>query len=156
LKHTILIVLTLGVLFSCKTYYIPVETFREQFSEIDSTQLRMVRTKGPAGDIAEYPANPIDQIKCVDKDGNETELQNSPSIETRITTTNGKRTIFYFDRIYVQNDTLIGFRSRFIGLPKTIPLNEITKIEVQDGHKNFHYVEKKKLQLPTKHITYGG
>jgi hypothetical protein len=144
LKQIILTILTVGVLSSCKTYYIPVESFKEQISDIDSTQLRMVRTRGPAGDIAEYPANPIVQIKCVDKDGNETELQNSPSIETRITTTDGKKTNFYFDRIYVQNDTLIGFRSRFIGLPKTIPLTEITKVEVQDGHKNFHYVKKEK------------
>jgi len=144
LKHIILMVLALGVLCSCKTYYIPVESFKEQFSEIDSAQLKMVRTKGPAGDIVEYPANPIDQIQCMDKDGNETELQNSPSIETRITTTDGKKTIFYFDRIYVQNDTLIGFRSRFIGLSEIIPLTQIAKVEVQDGHKNFHYVERKK------------
>lgn len=144
LKQIILIVLTLGVFSSCKTYYISVKSFKEQLSDIDSTMLRMVRTKGPAGDIAEYPANPIDKIKCIDKGGNETELQNSPSIEARITTNDGKRIIFYFDRIYFQNDSLIGFRSRFIGLPKTIPLNEITKIEVQDGHKNFNYVENRK------------
>ncbi len=129
-------------LSSCKTYNIPVESFKSQISDIDSNQLKMVRTRGPAGDIAEYPANPIDQIKCVDKDGNEIELQNSPAIEARITTADGKKTILYFDRIYVENDTLIGYRSRFIGLPKKIALAQIIKIEIQDGQKNFNYVEK--------------
>lgn len=141
-KSLILKILILITLSSCKTYYIPLESFKSQISDIDSNQLRMVRTRGPAGDITEYPANPIDQIECVDKNGNETEIQNSPSIETRITTTEGERTIFYFDRIYVENDTLIGYRSRFIGLPKKIALTEITKVEIQDGHKNFNYVEK--------------
>ncbi len=145
-KHIsiVLAILISAIFSSCKTYHIPVESFKKQLSDIDSTQLRMVRTRGPAGGITEYPANPIDQIKCVDKGGNEIELQNSPSIETRITTSDGKRIILYFDRIYVQNDTLIGYRSLFIGLPKRIPLAEITKVEVQDGRKNFHYVEKKK------------
>ncbi len=140
-----IIILALGllsILSGCTTYYIPVESFKKQISDIDAAQLRMVKTRGPVGDIAEYPANPIDKIQCVDKDGNETELQNSPSIETRITTADGKKTIFYFDRIYVENDTLMGFRSRFIGLPTRIPLSEITKVEVQDGQKNFQYVER--------------
>jgi hypothetical protein len=144
LKQIVLIILSAGIFSSCRTYYIPIESFKEQLSNIDSTQLKIVRTRDPAGDIADYPANPIDKIKCVDKDGNENELQNSPSIETRITTSDGNRTIFYFDRIYVQNDTLIGFQSRFIGLPKAIPLAAITRVEIQDGKKNFKYVEKKK------------
>ena len=139
-KPLFLLILILTILSFCTTYYIPVESFKQQFSDIDSMQMRMVKTLGPAGDIAEYPAYPIDNIKCVDKNGNKVELRNSPSIESRITTADGKRTIFYFDRIYVQNDTLIGYRSRFLGLPKRIPLSEIVKIEIQDGHKNFHYV----------------
>lgn len=140
-KHIITSVLILAILHGCKTYYIPVESFKNQFSDIDSTQLRKVKTRGSAGNITKYLANPIDYIKCVDKNGNEIELENSPSIETRITTTDGKKTILYFDRIFVQNDILIGYRSRFFGLPKRIPLSEITKIEVQDGHKDFRYVE---------------
>lgn len=141
LKYAIFTIYFLTIIYSCKTYYIPVESFKKQLSDVDSTQLKIVKTRGPGGDVAEYPSNSINEIKCVDKDGNKTELKNSPSIETRISTKNGKRATFYFDRIYVQNDTLIGYSSRFVGLPKRIPLSEITHIEVQDGHKNFHYVE---------------
>lgn len=128
-------------LAACKSYEIPLSSFKRQFAGIDSSLLRIVKTRGPAGHIEEYPANPIEYIKCIDKNGNDYSLQNSPSIETRVTTSDSKRTILYFDRIYVQNDTLIGYHSRFIGLPKRISLIEITKIEVQDGKKDFHYVK---------------
>jgi hypothetical protein len=141
LKSRILAIPIVAVLSGCQTYYIPVESFRSQFSEIDSTSLRNVRTLGPGGLIHEYLANPIDQISCIDKDGNPLKVKNSPSIESRITTEDGKRTIFYFDRFLVRNDTLLGYQSRFIGLPKTIPLDQITKIEVQDGKKDFKYLK---------------
>lgn len=126
---------------SCQTYEIPVESFRVQFSAMDSTNLKMVRTRGPAGDVAEYLANPIVQIQCVDKGGNPVYVPNSPSIEARITTQDGKRTIFYFDRFIVRRDTLFGYRSRFFELSKAIPLKHISKIEIQDGKKNFKYLK---------------
>lgn len=56
LKTEFLFLLFLG-LISCKTYYIPVESFKEQFNGIDSTKLKIVNTRGPAGDIAQYPEN---------------------------------------------------------------------------------------------------
>jgi len=127
----------------CKTYYIPVDSFTEQMKDIDSVELRTVYTKGPAGDVVSYETYPIDYIKCVDKKNNPVELKNSPSIEIRFTDKNNKRTIFYFDQIYIQDSTVIGDGSRFISYQKEIPLNEIKQIEVQDGRKNFKYVEKK-------------
>jgi hypothetical protein len=129
---------------SCKTYYIPVDSFKAQFKGIDSTKLRLVNTRGPAGDIVEYLANPIDFIKCVDKDNKPFELKNSPSIEIRFTENNNKRTIYYFDRIYLQDTLIIGDMSRFIRYKKGISINSIKLIEVQDGLKNFKYVDKKK------------
>ena len=144
LTKTGLIVLIIFGLFSCKTYYIPIKSFKEQFSEIDSTKLKIVNTRGPAGDVAEYLANPIEYIKCVDKNNNPFELKNSPSIEIRFTLNNNKKTIFYFDYIYLQDSLVIGDRSRFFYMKKSIPLNDIKKIEVQDGHKNFKYIDKRK------------
>lgn len=90
----------------------------------------------------EYLANPIEKIKCFDKDGKPHELYNGPNIETRFTyRDNGKRKriIFYFDRIYVTENSVTGFRSRFMGLRKTIPLDSIKKIEVQNGGKSYRY-----------------
>ena len=129
------------VLNACKTYLIPVQSFKEQFNGIDSTKLRLVKTRGPAGDVAEYLANPIEYIKCVDKSDMPLELKNSPSIEIRFTEKNNKRTIFYFDRLFVQDTLIIGEMSRFIRFRKGISINNVILIEVQDGHKNFKYVE---------------
>lgn len=133
------IFLVLG-LSSCKTYYIPVDSFREQFAGIDSTKFKEVKVRGPMGESYEYYANPIQTIRCIDKNNIQAELRNSPSIEIRFTYDNNKRTVFYFDRIFVSNDHVVGVQSRFISsIRKTIPLKTITKIEVQDGKKNFHY-----------------
>jgi hypothetical protein len=71
------------------------------------------------------------------------ELKNSPSIEIRFTENDNKRTIYYFDRVQVQDTLIIGDRSRFLGLRKGISINNVKLIEVQDGHKNFKYVDKR-------------
>lgn len=126
----------------CKTYYIPLESFKEQFRGIDSTKLRMVNTKGPMGDIVEYPANPIEYIQCVDKNNHPVVLKNSPSIEIRFTEHDNKKSIFYFDRVFLQDSLIIGDKSRFIHYRKGIPIGNVKLIEVQDGRKNFKYVNK--------------
>jgi hypothetical protein len=78
-------------------------------------------------------------IKCIDDKNKEAAIANSPSIEMRITH-NGHKTIFYFDRVYVGDSLLTGVESRFISaIRKSIPLKEISRIEVQDGKKNFRY-----------------
>ena len=134
---------TLGLLFvtSCTTYLIPVDSFKKQFAGIDSTRFRQVNVIGPIGETYNYLANPLRTINCVDKKGNPFELVNSPSIEIRFTYGDkNKRTIYYFDRIYVNDSCIIGVQSRFISsIRKTIPLKSITKIEIQDGKKNYHY-----------------
>ena len=138
----ILILLFLSmVLNACKTYLIPVQSFKEQFNGIDSAKLRLVKTRGPAGDVVEYLANPVDYIKCVDKSDMPYELKISPSIEVRFTEKNNKRTIFYFDRVFMQDTLIIGEMSRFVRFRKGISINNVKLIEVQDGHKNFRYVE---------------
>lgn len=143
IKVFVTILIILGFV-GCKTYYIPVDSFKAQFEGIDSTKLRLVHTRGPAGDVVDYLANPIDYIKCIDKDNNPFELKNGPSIEIRFTENNNKRTIYYFDRVYLQDTLIIGDMSRFIRYRKGISINNLKLIEVQDGHKNFKYVDKRK------------
>jgi hypothetical protein len=99
--------------------------------------------RGPVGERYNYLANPIRTINCVDKQNNPSSLNNSPSIEMRVTDTNNKKTIFYFDRIFVNKTYLYGVQSRFISsITKTVPIKDITKIEVQDGKKNFKYISR--------------
>jgi len=137
---TFLFCITIICLTSCTTYFIPVDSFKEQLVGLAPT--KEVTTRGPGGDKVKYMTYPITSIKCIDKSGSAYNLIISPAIEIRITYgDNNKRTNFYFDLIRI-NDTLVtGGQSRFIpSIKKTISLNSITKIEIQDGHKNFRYV----------------
>ena len=127
----------------CVTYYIPVQSFKDQFQELDESTLIKVQVKDPTGNITEYLANPIDEIQCIDKKGKPYILKNSPSIEVRFTDMNNKRTIFYFDRIVLKDTVIIGDISRFLPSKKALSINDISLIEVQDGHKNFKYINKK-------------
>ena len=87
-----------------------------------------------------YTSNNIDRLIVTDKNGNKIYLNNSPSIEMRVTHRNGKKYHFYFDTIILENDTLKGGRSRFAqNLTRAIPMDSILKIEIQNGGKNFNY-----------------
>jgi hypothetical protein len=137
-----LFVVCILLINGCATYYIPVQSFQEQFQGITESNLITVKVRGPGGYITEYKANPIETISCFDKNGNQITMQNSPSIEVRFTDKNNKRTIFYFDRIFLKDTLIVGDISRFLPGLKTLSVNEIKLIEVQDGHKNFRYIER--------------
>ncbi len=146
MRNIFLLVLMFSTI-NCTTYYIPIDSFRQQFNGIDSTKLRMVEINVPvtvySSTTSSYPANPIDTIDCVDENNKPVRLANSPSIETRFTEINGDRTIFYFDTIYLQDSLIMGAKSRFLpSLRDAIPINNVKLIEVQDGKKNFYYVTK--------------
>ena len=126
---------------SCKTYIIPIESFTKQFKGVDTSNYKIVKTRGPFGEIVEYRANPIDTIKCFDKKNNLVLLKNKPSLEIRFTRKNNKKTVFFFDKVFLQDTLIIGDMSRLIKLQKSIPIGSIKKIEIQDGHKNYKYVQ---------------
>jgi hypothetical protein len=138
---TLISILFLAAVSSCTNYLIPVESFKHQFAGIDSSKLLKVNVSGPYGESYSYLANPVKTIHCVDKDGKAATLKNSPSIEIRFTYgEKNKHTVFYFDRVFVNDSLVFGVESRFISsIRNKIPLNTITKIEVQDGHKKFTY-----------------
>ncbi len=144
IKVFLLFAVVIGIIAffsSCKTYYIPVDSFRQQFSPFDTSDLKEVATRGPAGDIVRYKIYPIHIIHCLDKNGNPAELKNSPSVEIRFTDNNNKKTLFYFDLLRVDNTLISGIQSRHMTwICKTIPFTSVKKIEVQDGKKNFRYV----------------
>jgi hypothetical protein len=137
-KTTSIIILGL-LLSSCTTYYIPLESFKQQFTKTDSTKLVNLSIQGPLNEQYNYLANPVSEIECFDKNGKTFILKNSPSIEIRFTYVHrNKRTIFYCDRISVNRHSVTGVESRFMDfIKKTIPLDSITKIEIQDGRKGF-------------------
>jgi hypothetical protein len=132
------------ILTSCKIYYISPQSFKDQFAKIDSFALKPVTVIGPYGVRSEYLANPVEKIMCTDEKGKPSELTNGPSIEVRFTYGyKSKRTVFYFDQICVHQNAVVGTQSRFMSfLTKSIPMDSITKVEVQNGHKDFRYDHK--------------
>jgi hypothetical protein len=126
---------------SCQTYTIPVDSFKNQIKNANSSTMKEVTVNNPltSGSIT-YQANNIERIVVVDKNGTEAYLENSGSIELRVTHKNGKKFQMYFDTVILENDTLKGGRSRFIqSLEQQIPIDSIVKIEIQNGGKDFKY-----------------
>ena len=144
MKRNILRIIGVGIIMltvSCKTYMIPVESFKEQMKNTNSSNMKDVTVNNPLtfGSIS-YSANNIDRIVVVDKNGNSSYLNNSGSLEMRVTHKNGKKYHMYFDTVILENDTLKGGRSRFVqSLERQIPIDSIVKIEIQDGGKKFNY-----------------
>ena len=149
LKITGIIVLLF--LFSCKTYTISPESFREQMKNANSSSMKEVNINNPLKPLLPllplnitYSSNNINHLIVKNKEGIEMLLDNSPAIEMRVTHRNGKKYIVYFDTVILENDTLKGGRSRTIqGITRQIPMDSIIKIEVQDGGKNYNYKKNK-------------
>lgn len=123
----ILFALLLTVLNSCKTYTIPPENFKKQLSKVENQHQKTI-----------YQAYDLDNLVLYDSKGNATTLPNSPAIEMQVTQKNGKKNAFFFDTVFIENDTLKGEKSRILGLMNYVPFDQIAKIEVQEGVKT-HY-----------------
>ena len=139
-----LIVMICLIFVSCKTYTIEPLSFKEQLLKVDPESMKSDENSkvrvGLTNVKFSYKSNKISYIKVVDKKGEKDIIANSPAIEMRVTLKNNKKYHFYFDTVYLQNDTLIGGKSRFMpNLVTKIPFDEIFKIEVQDGGKNMKY-----------------
>ena len=138
MKIQILLFLSVLLLSSCTTYQIPVDSFKEQFQDRDPAKLNRVVTKTSFGEF-EYLANTMDTIYCLDKNNNVKKLKKKPSLEMKIILKDGKKSYFYADQVIIRDGIVCGERSMFLNLSKCISIDEIEKIEIQDGHKYFNY-----------------
>jgi hypothetical protein len=137
MKKILYIVVILVIAVSCKTYTVAPESFKQQLLKSESQ--KDVVVSNPFGGTLTYKANTLKTIDVVAKDGSEVTLNNSPSVEMRVTLANGKRRIMYFDTVLLRNDTLYAEGSRFLGVERKIAFDSIVKIEIQDGGKKFNY-----------------
>ena len=142
LKKSGLLLLVIVSLISCKTYTIPVDSFKKQFADISMEDFKKVYIGGAI--YGYYMANPIEKIQCFDKSGNPFELTISPAIEIRFTYgKKQKKASFYFDTVILSDSMVKGQMSRLIpSLTKEIPVDSITKIEVMNDGKINRYVNK--------------
>ena len=56
--------MSIGII-GCTTYYIPIESFKEQFRGIDSTDLKMVDAIGPLGERFSAAIEFIDKLVLI-------------------------------------------------------------------------------------------
>ena len=143
----ILLFAIMALTASCKTYTVPVDSFRTQMTATSAEGPREVQINHPVVFSASnskqnlsYQANRVKFIQVFDKKGNQVRLENSPKLEIRITKKDGKKHILFFDTVVVENDTVKGARSRIMQrLRREIALADIEKIEIQDSGKVYKY-----------------
>jgi hypothetical protein len=140
MKQLVSLCLVSTLLSSCSTYLIPVESFKNQFAGMKETDMKEVMVQGPLGERTTYKTFPQDSVDCTNKKGQRVRLEKIPSLEIRFTDVHNRKTVYYFDRIFVTDTTVIGTYSRILGLQKAIPLETIKKVELQNGSKNYRYV----------------
>jgi len=148
--NTFTIAVAAVLLSACATYTIP----REQlYSMLKNATPDTVTTKHAAtGTIGitgamytgdKYLSNGVKTIACYDKQGSEVTFANSPKVEMRITTNNGRKHIFYFDSVILQDSTFRGYNSRIFRTKISVKYADIKKVEVQKGAKAYYYAGSK-------------
>ncbi|UFH54495.1 hypothetical protein [Spirosoma sp. KNUC1025] len=76
--------------------------------------------------------NGIEKVQVTDKNGNLSKRPVMPHTVVRLTDSKGKKTILYFDSLFLKDSLLFGSKSHFISLAvKPIHIDSLTKIEFQ-------------------------
>lgn len=123
---------------SCVPFYeVRINDLKEQFSAIDSSKFINTEIKGFYGDVYTYLANPVDYIRCFDKHNKPINIENSSSVELKVLEKDNKKTIFYLDRVFVNDSLLYGFESRMQPKRKVVNLNNVKKIQCSGGRGYF-------------------
>lgn len=141
MKRVLSVCLISIILCSCSTYLIPVDSFKTQLAGMKEAEMKEIVVEGPLGERTSYKTFFQDSVDCINSKGQRMRLEKTPSLEIRFTDANNQKTVFYFDRIFVTDTSVSGTYSRILGLKKTIRLETIRKIEIQDGRKNYRYVQ---------------
>jgi hypothetical protein len=136
MKDKFIIIIICFTLFSCKTYTVSPESFKEQFGSVDYDLSTSISISGSI----HYNGYQIKKINVIDKNGKTQILDNVPSLEMRVTLNNGKRKHFYFDSMKLQNDTLTGHKARFFpNMITKVSFSNVVKIEIQESGKKIEY-----------------
>ena len=76
--------------------------------------------------------NTVDYLFAEDRKGNKQFIKPTPGLQIRTTQVNGTRDVFYFDTVFIIDDTLQGAKSRILlNMRKKIPMDSLTGIELQ-------------------------
>jgi hypothetical protein len=144
------------LIISCKTYTITPNNFQKQIVNSDKSDLKTSEINDSLTNAnKQFQAYNLEYLTVNDNKGESHKLFNSPSIEVRVTLKNGKRKYFYLDTVILEKDTLKGMYSKILGLTNKVAFDDIIKIQVQDGKKNFGtYKSKEELISEKSHKTF--
>jgi hypothetical protein len=137
-KVSLLFVFILGI-HGCAVYTVPIDEFDKQTAGATEGKLRKRTVRLSVYGRVRFLTNDIDTIIAYDSNGEITKIPNSPRLEIRFTTIDNSTKTFYFDTIYRVGGILHGSRARLLYFHDSIILDNVSKIEIQDGRKNYSY-----------------
>jgi hypothetical protein len=129
-----LLILTLSAA-GCTNHYLTKQMLLEQVIPEKELQKGSVTMYAPAGNImiplgVSYRANNLARILCYNDQGKRVFVSVNLNTQLIITDKKGEAHKFYLDTVYLSDNKMSGLRSRLMGLERSIPLEEIDKIEV--------------------------
>jgi len=136
----IIIIFPIFVCASCSVYYVNIDSLKNQYHEIDSSQFKQVNLMGIYGEFYTYKVSPVNYIDGFDKNKEAISFDAGPSVILKITEVDKSSTNFYFDRFYMNDSIVYGVESRAKPVIKSIFLKNIKSIEILDRNMGFEYV----------------
>jgi hypothetical protein len=119
-------------LFGCSTYHLTTGSLLQQFANVHSEKKINIIFVFPFIFPGTVTGNTLTKIKVVDQNNKEQTIPVTKHTGVRITKKDGTKKTFYFDTLLIQDSTINGKRSHFVGLDiKPIKLDDIEKIELQ-------------------------
>jgi hypothetical protein len=120
------------LLSSCATYHMTTQSLIEQLTDTQKEKKVTVLVAFPIFVPFVVTGNSLQQVKVLDKNGNEFIIPVTNHTGIRVTKKDGKRKTFYFNTLIIQDSIITGKNDHFIGTNiKPINLNNIEKIELQ-------------------------
>ena len=118
---------------SCATYHITTQSLVQQFADTRKEEKRSLILAFPIFLPGKVTGNNLREIKVLDENENVKIIPVTNHTGVRIYKKNGSKTTFYFDTLLIQDSTINGAQSHFLGglYIHPINLNDIDKIELQ-------------------------
>jgi len=116
----------------CTTYHLTTESLLQQFADVHPEIKKNFIYAFPVVFPGIVTGNSLTEITVFDKNNEEHIIPVTRHTGVRITKKDGTTKTFYFDTLLIQDSTIIGKKSHFIGIDiKPIKLDDIGKIELQ-------------------------
>jgi len=136
-KYLMLFVILLPILLlACGTnHYLTKDMMMEQFfpnvnNQNPSSSALILPTPVAVGMMVKYDSNKLSKILCYNSKGKKVYLSVNKNTQLTVTDKKGETHKFYLDTVFLQNNALHGLRSRILNMERSVPVDDMVKIEV--------------------------